>query len=66
MGPLVDSSHPHISGAQIQRTFDEVFEDVMDKISSRIPIDSGILVCIIPSLKDVTVHPPSPANLLTY
>lgn len=56
-GPFVDTRHPSIVNGTLERSFDEMYELVMNKIGDYIAgLKQPPKVVIVPSLRDVT-HP---------
>lgn len=65
IGPFIDGDHPDVAGCTIDRTFEEAFEEIIEKIGSHLE-NLSTRVIVVPSLRDVThdyVFPQPPFEL---
>jgi hypothetical protein len=52
LGPFVDADHPSIQSCEIDKTFDELLDETMEKIKKRVEDMETTRAVIIPSTKD--------------
>ncbi|KAG4934709.1 hypothetical protein JHK85_049628 [Glycine max] len=50
LGPFVDSEHPDIKKGTVDRSFDEIFEEILKKLEEY--VDSATRVVLVPSIRD--------------
>lgn len=61
LGPFVDSNNDLIASGDIQYTFDELLQNIFEKLSAQLK-DTNVQVILQPSIKDITQEPVYPIH----
>lgn len=64
LGPFVDSNHDLISNSNLQYSYEELLQKILDEVADNLK-NTGVQVLIQPSLNDITQEPIYPVHPIT-